>query len=104
MSAWRSLGSWVEGCAVRVVPRVVLLAVAALAGCKSAPKDRPAPTASVPPGQTGAPFWADPNNPNRTPAAASINSGGPQSDPVGQPGNDPEISGILAGKLVDGYG
>jgi thiol-disulfide isomerase/thioredoxin len=89
---------------VRVVRCVCLLAVA-LAGCKSTPKDRPAPTASVPSGQAGTPFWADNNNSSRNPGPASISSGGGvQSDPVSLPGNDPEISGILAGKLVDGYG
>jgi thiol-disulfide isomerase/thioredoxin len=93
----------VEGYAVRVVPYVGLLAVA-LAGCKSAPKDRPAPTASVPGGQSGTPFWADGNNSPRNPGPTAIPSGGAQGDPVSLPGNDPEISGILAGKLVDGYG
>jgi len=89
---------------VRVVWCVCFLAVA-LAGCKSAPKDRPAPTASVAGGQAGTPFWADGNNPPRNPGTAAINSGGGvQGDPVSLPGNDPEISGILAGKLVDGYG
>jgi thiol-disulfide isomerase/thioredoxin len=89
---------------VRVVPRVCLLAVVALAGCKSSPsKDRPAPPANVQ-GQSGAPFWADPNG-ARTPAAAAISTrGNTQADPVSQPGNDPEVSGILAGRLVDGFG
>jgi thiol-disulfide isomerase/thioredoxin len=87
---------------VRVVPRVCLLAVA-LAGCKSSPpKDRPAPAANVQ-GRSGAPFWADDGG--RAPAPAAIGGGSPtQADPVSQPGNDPEISGILAGRLVDGYG
>ena len=89
---------------MRIVPGLCLLAVG-LAGCKSTPKDRPAPTASVPNGQGGQPFWADGNNGSRNPGAASIPSGsGPRTDPVSLPGNDPEVSGILAGKLVDGYG
>ncbi|HEY1381876.1 MAG TPA: TlpA disulfide reductase family protein [Gemmataceae bacterium] len=93
---------------MRVVPWVCLLTVGvALTGCKSAPKERPAPPASVPNGRSAAPFWADPNNPSRNPGTASIGAGsgtGSQVDPVSQPGNDPEVSGILAGKLVDGYG
>jgi thiol-disulfide isomerase/thioredoxin len=89
---------------VRVVRCVCLLAVA-LSGCKSAPKDRPAPTANVQSGQAGTPFWADANTPPRNPGTTAIGSGGGvQGDPVSLPGNDPEISGILAGKLVDGYG
>lgn len=87
---------------MRVVPYLCLLAVA-LTGCKSAPKDRPAPTANVSGGKAGTPFWADANSP-RNPGPAAISSGGTQGDPVSLPGNDPEISGILAGKLVDGYG
>ncbi len=87
---------------MRVVPWVCLLAVA-LAGCKSAPSNRPAPTANVQGGQAGTPFWADANN-SRNPGPTAINSGGTQGDPVSLPGNDPEISGILAGKLVDSYG
>jgi thiol-disulfide isomerase/thioredoxin len=93
----------VEGWAVRVVLGVCLLA--AFAGCKSAPADRPAPTANVRGGSSSAPFWSDPNNPNRNPGAAAIPAGGGyRADPVSGPGNDPEVSGILAGKLVDGYG
>jgi thiol-disulfide isomerase/thioredoxin len=88
---------------VRVVPYCCLLAVA-LAGCKSTPKDRPAPTANVQGGSSGSPFWADGNSSTRTPGPTSINSASAQADPVSLPGNDPEISGILAGKLVDGYG
>jgi thiol-disulfide isomerase/thioredoxin len=86
---------------VRVAPWVCLLAVA-LAGCKSTPKDRPAPTASVA-GNGGAPYWAD-SSAQRNPGTAAIKGGGTQTDPVSLPGNDPEVSGILAGKLVDGYG
>jgi thiol-disulfide isomerase/thioredoxin len=99
------VGQPVEGLTVRVVPCVCLLA--ALAGCKSTPKDRPAPAANVQSGQGNTPFWADANNNSRTPGAASIAGGGssaPRGDPVSMPGNDPEISGILAGRLVDGYG
>jgi thiol-disulfide isomerase/thioredoxin len=75
-------------------------------GCHSTPKDRPAPAANVPSGQGAAPFWSDPNG-SRNPNTASIPSGSSnpaQVDPVSLPGNDPEVSGILAGKLVDGYG
>jgi thiol-disulfide isomerase/thioredoxin len=93
----------VEGWTVRIVLGVCLLA--AFAGCKSAPADRPAPTANAKAGQSADPFWSDPNNPNRNPATAAIPSrGGYRADPVSAPGNDPEISGILAGKLVDGFG
>jgi thiol-disulfide isomerase/thioredoxin len=90
---------------VRVWCRVCLLAVAALAGCKSSPpKDRPAPPANVQAGNSSTPFWADPNG-SRNPAPASIGAGPTaQADPVSQPGNDPEIAGILAGRIVDGYG
>jgi thiol-disulfide isomerase/thioredoxin len=91
---------------VRVVPRVCLLAVVALTGCKSTPsKDRPAPPVNVNNnGQAAAPFWADSNG-QRNPAPTAIPAGGPtQADPVSQPGNDPEISGILAGRLVDAFG
>ena len=71
----------------------------------SRPKDRPSPTANVPGGKAGTPFWADGSGSSRNPGAASIGtSGGAQIDPVSAPGNDPEVSGILAGKLVDGYG
>jgi thiol-disulfide isomerase/thioredoxin len=54
----------------------------------------------------GAPFWADPNAPSRGSPTASVPGAGTNlnSDPVGQPGNDPEVSGILAGKLVDSFG
>src|SRR5262245_53363955 len=100
-----AVGLPVEGWTVRVVPCVCLLA--ALAGCKAAPKDRPAPTSNVPSGQASAPFWADPNNNYRTPGTAAIAGGGgagPRGDPLSMPGNDPEIRGILAGRLVDGYG
>src|SRR5262245_45787365 len=99
------------GCAVRVVPCVSLLAVfLGLAGCRSAEKSKPSPTASVPGGGSpGTPFWADPNAPPaRSPGAASIpgggSSNGPSGDPLSAPGNDPEVSGILAGRLVDSFG
>jgi thiol-disulfide isomerase/thioredoxin len=84
---------------------VCLLAVAALAGCKSSPpKDRPAPPANVQAGNSSSPFWADANA-SRNPAPASIGPGPTaRADPVSQPGNDPEIAGILAGRIVDGYG
>jgi thiol-disulfide isomerase/thioredoxin len=75
-----------------------------LTGCRTAPKDRPAPTASIPSGEASSPFWSDPNS-SRNPGTVSIpNGNSTQADPVSLPGNDPEISGILAGKLVDGYG
>jgi thiol-disulfide isomerase/thioredoxin len=95
---------------VRVVSCVSLLAVGVgLAGCRSvAPKAKPSPTASVPAGgaNNGAPFWAAPDASVRVPATASIAGPGANltGDPVGQPGNDPEVSGILAGRLVDGFG
>jgi thiol-disulfide isomerase/thioredoxin len=97
---------------VRVVSCLSLLAVCAgLAGCRSlSPKSKAPPPASVPRGGaagggSGAPFWAAPNAP-RGPGPASVPGAGngPTGDPVAQPGNDPEVSGILAGRVVDGFG
>ena len=51
-------------------------------------------------GGSTVPFWAQGGN--RQPGPSSI-PGGP-IDPVSAPGNDPEISGILAGRLVDSFG
>jgi thiol-disulfide isomerase/thioredoxin len=50
------------------------------------------------------PFWADPAAP-RGPGPASVpGAGAPTGDPLAQPGNDPEVSGILAGRVLDAYG
>lgn len=100
---------------VRVALWICLLAVGvALTGCKTAAKDKPAPPPPIAnnghpgaPPAANVPFWADPNNANRAPAPASVNNNHRNNalpDPVGQPSNDPEISGILAGRIVDGYG
>jgi thiol-disulfide isomerase/thioredoxin len=89
---------------VRVTSCVGLLALLlALGGCTSAQKK---PAKAAPPANARAgdstPFWA--NNSNRQPGAASVPGVGGNIDPVSAPGNDPEISGILAGRVMDSFG
>lgn len=84
---------------MRGTPWLVLLVALGLAGCTS-PFKRSAPPASVPNRKpSNEPFWADPTNSTRNAPAASIGSA--IGDPTAQPGNDPELTGILAGRLVD---
>jgi thiol-disulfide isomerase/thioredoxin len=75
----------------------------ALCGCSSTQKK---PAKSAPPANARAgdstPFWA--NNGNRQPGPASVPGVGGNIDPVSAPGNDPEISGILAGRVMDSFG
>ncbi|MFO0808006.1 MAG: thioredoxin-like domain-containing protein [Gemmataceae bacterium] len=88
---------------MRGISRLALLIVLGLAGCTSVPK-KSGPPASVPNRKpSNEPFWADPTNSPKNAPAASI-GGTNSSDPFAQPGNDPELTGILAGRLVDGSG
>ena len=90
---------------MRVASCVSLLAVClVLAGCKSGPsKSKAPPTATVQGGSASTtPFWADSAATAKGPAPVSIPGAG--GDPVGQPGNDPGVGGVLAGRLVDGFG
>jgi thiol-disulfide isomerase/thioredoxin len=92
---------------VRVVACVSLLvACLGLTGCASTPKKKP-PSASVPPAAGGspAPFWADPNAPpaNTPRPSPSVNLPASASGESSGVGLDPEVSGILAGRLVDAF-
>lgn len=80
---------------MRGVVGLLLIALAVVpAGCTSTQKSRPSPTANLPRGNPDKPFWA---RDDRSPSASIP----PYSDPVNTPANDPEISGILAGRVVD---
>jgi thiol-disulfide isomerase/thioredoxin len=74
---------------------MVLIALATIpSGCTSPQKNRPSPTANVPRSNPDRPFWS---RDDRSPSASIP----PYSDPVNTPANDPEVSGILAGRVVD---
>src|SRR5262245_49866260 len=82
---------------VRGVLRPILIALAlAPAGCTTPQKKKASPPVNVPAGNGNRPFWADNGSPT-----ASIP--GPGRDPINTPANDPEVSGILAGRVVDSY-
>jgi thiol-disulfide isomerase/thioredoxin len=76
-------------------PFLIALALAP-AGCTSAQKKKSSPPVNVPSSNPNRPFWADNGSPT-----ASIP--GPGRDPVNTPANDPEVSGILAGRVIDSY-
>jgi thiol-disulfide isomerase/thioredoxin len=72
-----------------------LIAVAlAPVGCAATPKKTP--PANLPATDPSKPFWAADNG---APTAAIPGRG----DPINKPGNDPEIAGVLAGRVVDAY-
>src|SRR5262245_36439801 len=82
---------------VRGVLRPILIALAlAPAGCTTPQKKKASPPVNVPSANGNRPFWADNGSPT-----ASIP--GPGRDPINTPANDPEVSGILAGRIVDSY-
>jgi thiol-disulfide isomerase/thioredoxin len=85
---------------------VGLLALSgALAGCTSTPKKKSPPPANTRPGAAQTPFWASGGSRQPGPASLPGRAGtGGNIDPVSAPGNDPEVSGILAGRLVDSFG
>jgi thiol-disulfide isomerase/thioredoxin len=74
-----------------------LIALALLpAGCAATGKKN-SPPAKVPAPDPARPFWADNGSP-RSPTTSI-----PNRDPVNTPANDPEVSGILAGRVIDGF-
>lgn len=79
---------WVSRC-------LIALALAPVA-CTSAPKKNASIPAHIPPKDPNKPFWAA-DSPSPT---ASLPSRG---DLLNTPANDPEISGVLAGRVVDSY-
>ena len=59
-------------------------------------KKNASPPLKTPPADPNKPFWADNGSP-------TVSIGGANRDPVNTPNNDPEVSGILAGRIIDSY-
>lgn len=75
----------------------IALALAPVA-CTSTPKKNASIPATIPAKDPNKPFWAA-----DSPASPAASIPGRGADLINTPANDPEISGVLAGRVVDAY-
>jgi len=78
-----------------LAPLAIVLALWPI-GCAAPQKKNASPPLKTPPADPNKPFWADNGSP-------TVSIGGANRDPVNTPNNDPEVSGILAGRIIDSY-